>query len=285
MDEARPLRISWTRLRSHEECPAKGQLVADGHKSRVTDVRMFFHGTVVDSCMRQWLAQDAPERGWMAARVDQILEAEEAKSRDTGDGIVRWKNAQDKQEVRELCRELVTRLEVILVKQCLPYGWQPASRFVAKISVPYLDGKPRVIELSGETDLLIETPAGLGVYDLKATRDPDYWRKVTGQLVFYEIAMRILTGKWPVVSGLIQPLCEQQVMEFQFTEEDRRVMLTRIAGTATDIWKGNTFPKASSEGCQYCPVRHACPKYKSIGGRVSLAAAAGAGGHNERRPG
>ncbi len=278
MTEARPLRISWSRLRSHAECPAKGQLIADGHKSRVADVRMYFHGTVVDSCMRQWLSQESPEKGWMLAQVDGILDAEEEKSKASGDGVVRWKNADDKQEMRQFCRDLVVRLEAILTERCLPYEWQPASRFVTEITVPYLDGSPRVIQLSGETDLTIRTPQGIGVYDLKATRDANYWRKVTGQLLFYEIAMRVMTGSWPVVSALVQPMCEQQVMEFRFTDEDRRVMMTRIAATATDIWKGNTGPKASSEGCQYCPVRHACPKYKNQAGRVALPSLSGGAG-------
>lgn len=264
--EDKPLRLSWTRLRSHLECPAKGQLIAEGHKAKASDVRMFFHGTVVDSAMRQWLSQDKPEPGWMSARVDEILDEEEVKARTTGDGVVKWRHLQDKEEVRQFCREAVTRLEKLLTVLCLPYDWQPAPRFTVQLTIPYLDGTPKVIELTGEIDLLVLKDGRLFVYDLKATRDNSYWRKVVGQLVFYEIAMRIMKGEWPLASALIQPMCDQQVVPFQFDEEQRRDMMTRIVSTATDIWRGNTLPKASSEGCRDCFVRHACPKYHVPGG-------------------
>lgn len=266
MDE-KPLRLSWSRLRSHAECPAKGQLLSQGYKAKGSDIRMFFHGTVVDSAMRQWLAMENPPLGWMLERVDQILDEEETKARETGDGIVRWRNVQDKEEVRAFCRELVTRLETLLAVICLPYGWQEARRFTVPMTIPGLDGQPRRIDLTGEIDLLTMPPQGVVVWDLKATKDSGYWRKVLGQLIFYEIAVFIMKGAWPVRSALIQPMCEQQIVPFQITEDQRREMLTRIVRTAHDIWQGNTLPKADSVGCQGCFVRHACPKYKVAGGR------------------
>lgn len=265
--DSKPLRISWSRIRSHEECHAKGHLIASGYKAKSADVRMYFHGTVVDSCMRQWLSQDSPEKGWMRARVDEILEEEEVKAAETGDGVVRWRNLQDKQELREFCRELVVRLEKQLEQCCLPFSWQPAPRFTAPVTVPYLDGSPRQIELTGEIDLLVLQRDNLVVYDLKATKNNEYWRKVVGQLVFYEIAMRILKQQWPLFSALLQPMATPAVVPFRFTDEQRRQMMLRICNTANDIWRGNILPKAGSEGCRDCFVRHACPKYKVPGGR------------------
>lgn len=270
MDDAKPLRISWSRLRSSEECPAKGELLAQGKKGKGSDIRMFFHGIVVDSLMRQWLSQDSPEKGWMLGNVDRILEEDEVKAKETGDGIVRWKSLDDKEELRQFCRELVVRLEAILAVECLPYDWQPAARFAIPINVPYLDGSLRQIFLTGETDLLVLRPDGLGVYDLKATRDNHYHRKVQGQMVFYDIVMRIMKGAWPVRSALIQPMCDQQLLPFTFGDDDRRDMLNRICKLATNIWAGNMRPKASAEGCKDCFVRHACPKYVAPGGRTAL---------------
>lgn len=276
MEEVKPLRISWSRLRASEECPAKGHLLSLGKKAKGSDIRMFFHGIVVDSCMRQWLAQDQPEKGWMLEHVDFILEEDEKKAAETGDGVVRWKSQDDKREVRDFCRELVVRLERILEAECLPYDWQPAARFSVPVTIPYLDGSPRLINLVGETDLLVVRPDGLGVYDLKATKDNSYWRKVKAQMTFYDIAMKILKKEWPVRSALIQPMCDEQVMPFTFTADDRRDLMTRICRLATDIWAGRTAPKASAEGCQQCFVHHACPKYASTGGRTSLLAIGGA---------
>ena len=135
MDTAKPLRISWSRLRSSEECPAKGHLLAEGRKAKASDIRMFFHGIVVDSLMRQWLSQDHPEPGWMLANVDRMMKEDEEKAVATGDGVVRWKHASDKEEVRAFCKELVVRLEDDLAVECLPYDWQPAKRFAVYLRV------------------------------------------------------------------------------------------------------------------------------------------------------
>lgn len=250
------------------ECQFKGKALAEGHKSPVTDVRWYFHGNVVDQAMRQWLSLDHQEPGWMLSRVDSILDEEERKARETGDGIVKWRGPQDKKEVREFCRELVVRLENILLKYCIPYDWDPAVRFEAPLTLPYLDGSPRKILLRGEIDLLVhDRNQNISVYDLKATKDDQYWRKVTGQLLFYAIAVWGKTGAYPVQCGLLQPMCTQQVLTFAFTQNDYNQMFGVIHRTATDIWRGDLRPKADSKGCADCPVNHSCPKFRVPGGR------------------
>jgi hypothetical protein len=226
---------------------------------------------VVDLAMRRWLNQDQPEPGWMLAHVDALLDEAEEQAKATGDGVVKWKHPKDQAEVREFCRELVTRLEVILAERCLPFDWQEAVRFSVPVTIPDLASQPREILLVGEIDLLVR-PAGVGIWDLKGTKDDSYWRKVVGQLLFYEIAWVAKTGEWPEVSGLIQPMCKQPVLEFHFSDDERRQMMSRIVAAARDIWSGNMPPKESPEGCNYCPVQHACPKYKVAGGhgRTSL---------------
>lgn len=264
------LRLSWSRIRSHEECPAQGHLLATGMKSPVADIRGYYHGIVVDSCMRDWLAYNEPPPGWMAARVDKVFADTEVSARESGDGIVKWKNASDKKETRDLCRAAVARLEPLLEKICLPYGWDPAVRFAVPMWIPGLDGEQREIRLVGEIDLLVSMPHGVIIWDLKATKDEHYYRKVIGQLLFYDIAVAAMTGKWPAAAGFIQPLCEEQLPMFQFSKDDRTQLYQRIVRTARDIWSGNILPKVDNKGCNRCTCRPACPKFPKGRGRVPL---------------
>ena len=72
-------------MRTHEECPAKGDLKARGFKSPLMDVTGFFHGNVTDQLMRRLPVPDrpprAPELGWMAAQVDAVFDEMEANPR------------------------------------------------------------------------------------------------------------------------------------------------------------------------------------------------------------
>jgi hypothetical protein len=272
--EAPPLRISWSRIRNHAECRAKGALLAAGRKSPVTEYRVFFKGTATDRCMDAFLALDNPERGWMAAHMDAIFDAEEVNVRESGDGVVRWLSKADREQARKWCRECVTRLEPILFDLILPHAYEPHARFKTPLTIPGPGGQPRQILLTGETDLRTwrgeQVP--LSVDDLKATEDTSYWRKVTGQLLFYEIATWGMTGRWPEVSRLIQPMCDQRVLEFKFTAEHRRQMFVTICNVANDIWRDNLPPKKDSTGCSYCPVKHACSKFAAGRGRQRASA-------------
>lgn len=268
-DPDKDVRISWSRLRVHDECPAKGALLR-GYQSPAKDIRNFVHGNVVDTLMRRWLAFDAPPPGWMLQQVDDVFEEWSHSS----EGIVRWKHPGDKKETLEFCRELVVRLEPILVQYALPFSWQPAVRFDVPISVRHLDGSMRGIRLVGEMDLLVKDHAGrYAVWDLKGTKDDGYWRKVAPQLAFYAIAVAIMTGQFPYGAGLIQPMCSERVLPITVTPQALREMGTRIERVARDIWAGRLAPKESNDGCAYCPVSHACPKYAIPAGRSSMSAA------------
>jgi hypothetical protein len=270
------LRISWSRIRLHDECPAKGQLMRD-HKTPYKDIRSFFHGNVVDLLMRRWLDQEEPEPGWMLANVAVVFDEALGIARDTGDGYVKWKSATDRAEVLAFCTELVVRLEKILTVYALPFTWQPAVRFDVPVMVPDLRGDPREIRLVGEMDLLLtDNLQRTAIYDLKATKDDNYYQKVLGQLAFYAFAVRILTGSYPHSVGLIQPMCKQRVLPVEITETARREMAGRITRTAQDIWAGRTAPKKDDAGCSWCPVQGVCPKFRHIArrGRVSVGAGA-----------
>lgn len=237
------------------------------------DARNYFHGNVVDLAMRRWLSQEDPEAGWMAAQVDAIFDESIGIARDSGDGIVRWKGPNDKNETREFCRELVKRLEPILCKYAIPFEWQPAERFSVPLRIEDLNGSMREIILIGEMDLLVRDREGrYAVWDLKATRDNSYYKKVLGQLAFYAIAVKAMKGQFPVMTGLIQPMCDQRVLPVTVDHDAVAQMAGRITKAARDIWAGKLAPKADNAGCAYCPVKHACPKFSS-GGRAALAAA------------
>ena len=270
MSDDKILKISWSRIRLHVECQRKGALTAAGMKSPVTDTRNFFHGNVVDLAMRRWLSQDDPQAGWMAAHVDELLEEAETVSRETGDGVIKWRDLGDKERVRLWCRELVVRLEPILFDLIIPYEYQPALRFEVPLTIPGPGGGPRKIALRGEMDLFTRKPGttATAVDDLKGTADPSYWRKVTGQLLFYEIAVKLMTGDWPRVSRLIQPMCPEPVLAFRFTEDQRREMFAVICSVASDIWRGELPAKADNAGCNQCACRAACPKFAHSRGRV-----------------
>jgi hypothetical protein len=279
LSDGTPLRLSWSRLRLHSECPAKGSLVAAHRKSPVTDYRNFFPGTVADRCMRGWLRQEHPARGWMAAQVDTVMAAEEEASQGSGDGVVRWRHLADKAEVRELCVEAVRQLEGdlwSLLRMGEPpagqWGWDPAPRFEVPVTIPHPAGRRERIFLTGEIDLLALTLGGaIQVWDLKTTRDDQYWRKTMGQLVFYEIAVWCMKGQWPERSGLLQPLCAETMPSWEFTMDHRTQMLHRIVSTAGDIWAGRLDPKPSPSMCPRCEVRHACPIKGGGRGRVAMA--------------
>lgn len=274
-----PLRLSWSRLRNHAECPAKGQLLSARKKSPIADIRGYFHGTVVDICMRRWLSQDDPQLGQMLAWVDEIFDKAEVEAKESGDGIVKWKHAGDKAEIREFCRECVRRLEPLLQRVALPYVWDPAIRFSVPFTIPDENDEPRELLLVGEMDLLVEMPGrGVIIWDLKATKDAQYWRKVKGQLVFYAIVSTIMRSRevpapenpWPLAVGLLQPMCEHQDPVFELDQDDYSQMFARITNVAREIWAGKVHPKVDNTGCRYCDVRGACPKFSGRRGRVGL---------------
>jgi PD-(D/E)XK nuclease superfamily protein len=280
--DTKPLRLSWTRLRSHSECPAKGELVARRLKSPLADSRGYFHGNVTDQCMRRFLSLPDPgsELGWMRAQVDTIFDEMEQTSQDRHDGVIRWRHSTDREEVREFCRELVTRLEAILARYCLPFDWTPAWRFEVPLSVQY-GGCMRKLTLAGETDLLVFDNQGrVIVWDLKATKDDSYWRKTLAQLAFYAIAVKCSKserlGRWPMRCGLIQPMCKQQVMPVDVMAgggQAIREMAGRIQRTAIDIWENRLDPKPN-DWCSSCEVKHACRAWTGApsGGQVRLVA-------------
>jgi len=261
------LSISWSSLRTHEECRMRGRLMRAGKKSPVQDIRGYFPGTVVDRVMRAWLDSDDHPSGLMVDMVTEVMVAEEAKAVEKGDGVIRWRSKNDRAEVAAFCRELVIRLEPILQKEVLPYDFEPAKWFRTPIAIPGLEpGSVRRVDLIGEMDILVNAHGRWAVWDLKGTRDDNYWRKTLGQLTFYDTAVAAMFGEATSRAGLIQPMCTEAVKEVLITDEERRVLLSRIVSMAHDIWrKEDTTFRRDDGGCFQpfvCAVKHACPRFQ-----------------------
>jgi hypothetical protein len=276
----KPVRLSWSRLRVHDECPAKGDLIARKMKGPITDVRNFFHGNVCDLAMRRFLALEDPasEMGWMAAQVDALFDESLEIAKSTGDGVVKWKHPGDRDETREFCRQCVTQLEPLLAKYCLPFDWSPGWRFKVPLKVHY-GQEIRQITLTGEIDLLVFDGQGrVWIWDLKATKNNEYYRKVLGQLAFYAIAVKASDadrlGQWPVMAGLLQPMCDTPDLRVDIMKDGQaiREMASRIERVAGDIWAGRLDPKPT-DWCNRCEVINACPAFSPAqGSKISLVA-------------
>ncbi len=155
MSAAKPLRISWSQLRNHTECRQKSYLIRSGKKSSAIDLRNYFHGMVVDRAMRRWLHDEGRQPQQMMTYVDECIDEEQAQAKHTAGGIVRWRNASDRADMRAFCVELCRRLEPLLYELVLPYPFRNGYRFTAPVQIPGPDGSPTVIHLVGEMDLFV----------------------------------------------------------------------------------------------------------------------------------
>ena len=254
------INVSWSALRTHEECRMKGRLMREGKRTPVTNLRNFYQGMVVDSVMQAWLADPNRQPGQMVAMVDDQIDKGAEDARVSGDGIVRWRHPGDRDEVRAFCIECVRRLEPLLVQHVTRHRFYAPFRFKVPIRMPDVD-PDLTINLTGEMDLLIDRQPGWVVLDLKGTGDDQYYRRVIGQLVFYDLAVLGLHGERTLHTGLIQPMCTEPWLRFDITEQMRRELWARIARMVAEIRADDLPCKEGTGGCSWCEVRHACPRY------------------------
>lgn len=271
MTDYPPVRISWSQLRAHNECKQKAYLRRSGKKNPSSDIRVFFPGTVVDRVMRDWLADEGREPGQMARNVAMVMDREEKQAVEDEDGIVRWRNKSDHDQVLQDCTFCVTRLEPLLNQHVVPYEFEPAKWFTVPLTVPGPDGSPVKAVLVGEMDILVRM-AGTdwAIYDLKMTKNTSYWRKTIMQLAFYDLAVRAGFGSYAKKMALLQPMCEQQIVPLEVTEDLRNQLVARIIAFVSDVLLGNIEPKKSMSGCTWCDVKYACEKFRPINGRMHL---------------
>lgn len=242
-----------------------------GKRSPNKDLRGYFHGTVADRVMREWLANPVP--GSMASMVEPTIELCLSEAKDNQEGRVRWKGREDRDYMTLYVEELVTRLEPWLVANVIPYDYQPEHRFRVPIRVPYLDGTPIVITLIGGIDILVresEPDNVWAAYDLKATKNDSYVNSVLGQAVFYDLAIRAAFGASPRTFAFVQPMCKTSVVTANITDDDRRALMARIQKMTHSIWRREFDVRGDMKPCARCPVNYACSRFNPIGGRPTL---------------
>lgn len=251
-------KVSWSSLQRFELCKQKDYLVRQRLANPQKDVRNFLAGNILDSVQKEWLANPV---GNMITMVDEHTEKAIAESEKSGS--IKWRSKNDKANIRNFCKEAAVALQPILEARVLPYEYEPAKRFYSPVKIRRPDGQVEEIILRGEFDLLVRDPADdrFVVWDLKTTKDNDYWKKTLGQLVFYDLVIISMFGQPPKKTGLIQPACDEQVKEFYFDAQNRAEMWARITAMMQAEWAGDHSPKSDSVGCSFCEVSHACSKF------------------------
>jgi hypothetical protein len=258
-------KISWSSLRAHTECKQKGYLQRTGKRAKMADQRIFFPGTVTDRVVRDWLAAD-PENtpGLMPEMVREMVDREEAKIIEKGGKLI-WKDSGDRDSIIVDCVEAVTKIEPALNELVLPYDYDVDFNFRAPLQAPHPAGTMETILLIGFMDIIVKRAEDIwAVYDVKHTKNNDYWKKTRGQLSFYDLSVDVMFGAPTVEVGLLQPLCNETKKLFTLEDKDRTKLETDVLSMASDIWKGDFEPNAPRSECYYCDVRHACSRFKPV---------------------
>lgn len=277
-DGPKRLKISWTALQTHEECKQKAYLFREKHKTPGGNIRPFFHGIVADRICRAWLDSDDPQPGEMVSWVEDFIDSCRKEAKETGDGIVKWKDSNDRAEMTVWLKELLRRLEPFLIRDVLPYLYEPEFKFRVPIRIPDLAGNLSEIDLVGGMDILVRevplevNPGIWAGYDLKATENPDYIRKTLGQGIFYALAHFARTGERFRTFAFLLPMVDSNpIVNVNITDQDLAVLLSRITKMCHDIWRNDVSPKKDMQGCAWCNVKHACSKMQGTGEKTTFA--------------
>lgn len=261
------IRISWSSLRTHAECKQRSYLARRHNLATIDNKRNFLPGSVTDRVVRKWLNGD-PEhnRGIMPDMVDDEIDSSKAELVEKGEGVVRWRDPGDRARVKEECIEAVTKIEPDLMKYVVPFDYWADHHFETKLQLTHPRGESGTVVLNGYMDILVRDAASRwAVWDVKHTRDDDYWRKTVGQLGFYDLSVELDHGQPTAITGLLQPLCKQRVKPYFPSAESRAQLLARIHAMALDIWNDVRTPITGKPGeCSWCPTKHACEKFQPI---------------------
>lgn len=210
--------------------------------------------------MRKWL-----EAGDFDVPIEHYLP--EVWENNTGSDAqyrIKWKTPQDKQEVVDLVRQVLARLEVKLRADVLPYRYEPELRFTSSVGVPAPNGETIFVEMYGAIDIAVLYPDDtVGVFDLKVSKDSSYIRSCVDQLVFYDLCLRNWLGVKPVKHGFYAPLLTDPYVGLDVTDEDRARVVSDVTTFAHTVW-GNTWALTENRNhCFNCEVKHACPRFRS----------------------
>jgi hypothetical protein len=263
------LRISWSGLRTHEECRQRGFLTRTQKRAPLANTRNYFAGNVTDRVVREFLNNGG--EGDMPAMVEAIMDrelkiiAEGDPEKGVEPGVMKWRDSGDRAKVTAECKEAVALILPALEKFVLPYEYQPDFKFQAPVTVPHPDGGMETILLIGYMDIIVRDDRGRWwVWDVKHTKDNSYWRKTYPQLSFYDLAVELMFGQPTIRTGLLQPLATPGVLPFQINANERAQLMPRIVNMAHDIWKEDHTPRNDNTLCGWCEVRHACSKFAPV---------------------
>lgn len=258
----RSLTVSWSALRRWEECKAKQGLYLQ-KKAQKSGGRLFLPGTVADRCMRKWLDSDDPQSGQMVGYIEEVLEEHSGQGSEY---VIKWKGdpRRDRRDIIEYVTGALTVLEPILLEKVIPFKYQPEFRFKVPMGLPGPDGRMHIIWLIGGIDILLQdNNDDFEVIDLKLTKDQNYAKKVLGQLFFYSVAISLYFGKpdQPKRAALYMPAAPKPIVPVSVSEEDIRIMRSRIVAYCQGVWSGEFPPNPDDEFCYNCECRVACPKF------------------------
>jgi hypothetical protein len=263
-----PAVISWSGLKRWEHCPQHHLRVIRKEVERSQMGRVFLPGTICDLVQRRWLESAAPQPGEMAEMVGTVFADVVAE----GESVIKWRGnpLQDQQEVLAYCRQTVTTLEPWLVRNVLPYDYQPEVRFRAHMKVPYLCEGERlfgIVKMIGGIDIVVRDDQGkFRLYDLKTTKNDGYIRSTLAQLIFYDLAWGVIQGDFyhAVEWGFVTPALPEPYIPITVGREDRAAMLSRIIKYCHGVWADQWQPKADDDGCNWCEARGSCEKFREV---------------------
>lgn len=262
-----PVIISWSGLKRWEACPQHQLRVIRKETEKQEKGRIFLPGTVVDLTQREWLESDNPQPGEMEEMIDTVFDRVVAK----GESKIHWKGdpRKDQEDVKEYCREAARNLEPWLIRNVLPYEYQPEVKFRANMQVPYVcgDGSRAPVKMIGGIDIVVRDDKGkFRLYDLKTTKNDGYIRSTLAQLIFYDLAWAVIQEDFDhaVEWGFVTPLLEEKFIPITVGQEDRRLMLSRIVKYAQGVWADAWEPKGDDTGCNWCEAKKVCEKFKLV---------------------
>jgi CRISPR/Cas system-associated exonuclease Cas4 (RecB family) len=258
-----PIILSWSGLLRWEKCRQQELLVLKHKTSPLTNGRNFIQGTLADRCMRWWLEDPERKPGGM---IDYLEQAWNENTGENAERRIEWKGvpAHDQARVKEFVKNALVDLEPILYEKVLPYSFAPELKFKTDIAIPWIDGSRNInITLRGGIDLAIKkSDSHFAIYDLKTTADDSYVRgKTLAQLTFYDLACWAMFGVQPKEWGFITPAATEKFIPVEVTDEERRVMLTRITEYCHGVWQRQWQVTDNDSDCFNCPVKRACPKW------------------------
>lgn len=260
------IRVSWSSLRVHDECKQQSHLARRGKLAVLDNKRGFFPGTVTDRVVRRWLSDDPMSNlGCMPDMVDSIIDEEKAALAESGQGVVRWKDLGDREQVRTDCIEAVTKIQPALLKYVVPFDYEPDHHFESPVQIRFKDGSRATVLLNGYIDILVRDDKGrFWVWDVKHTRDNGYWRKTVGQLGFYDLAIELKFGQPTIQTGLLQPLCDPRIKPYKPSADSRAQLLQRVQAMAYDIRHEVATPRDDMTLCVWCAAKNSCVKFEPV---------------------